>query len=481
MRQMIPYKLDKAVSEHPRILAARGICETLKKAGWQAWWVGGCVRDFLLNPTFVPQDIDIATDASFNSVRKILPGTLAIGKAFGVGLTSIGEHSFEIATFRKESDYVDRRHPSKVGPGTIEEDSSRRDFTVNALYFDPIDDVIVDFHEGMSDLNSRQLRCVGDAITRLHEDPLRILRLYRFAANLNFEIEETTRQAAQSLTGELIHISLERVLLEISKLKTLAIDSFTKNVKSAQPVLLRDSHPNSKSLREGDTSNQLKAPKLVVPDLALRHPGSLFALMCIHNEGFESRDWQLAFKSWPLSLEERAHIDLIVRCASKKFHIPPSNGSDPRSSLWREWLENCRWLLRQNRIEVVAASWLTDNIPLTRIEEIDILRGFCRVCSQENSQLGFGTAVEKTISADAKPMRTILQDWATDKPPEALGWARLFVDISLLMNLIGIDNINRPAYLRLSEGSNLAETCSAALQWSLNSQSQSRKRKAHSE
>jgi len=146
------------VSKDPRIVAALSLCRKLQANGWAAYWVGGAVRDLLMNTKHVPSDIDIATDAPYDEICRILPDTRAIGKAFGVGLASTGDHSFEVATFRKESDYADRRHPSQVGPGTIEEDSERRDFTVNALYFDPVSGMIIDFHDGVADLNDKIIR-----------------------------------------------------------------------------------------------------------------------------------------------------------------------------------------------------------------------------------------------------------------------------------------------------------------------------------
>ncbi|MEY3902464.1 MAG: hypothetical protein RL189_1770, partial [Pseudomonadota bacterium] len=273
MKKTIPYQLDPEVSADPHVCAARRICQVLRQSGHTAFWVGGAVRDLLLSPQTTPKDIDITTDASFEDVRRLIPQTRAIGKAFGVGLVSEGSFSFEVATFRKEADYADRRHPSFVGVGSMEEDSERRDFTINALYFDPIGGTIVDFHDGLDDLKNRVLRCVGDADIRLHEDPLRILRLYRFAGNLGFHVAEETDRSAKALAAELTHVSKERVLLEISKLRAESITQFTASLRPFQATLIGEANQGKYHDGERELFNMQHH------SAALNHPGMLFALM----------------------------------------------------------------------------------------------------------------------------------------------------------------------------------------------------------
>jgi len=465
---MIPHKLHPAVSQHPRILAAREICETLRTAGRQAWWVGGCVRDFLLNPEEPPNDIDISTDASFDEVHRLLPKTIGIGKAFGVGLVSRGEYAFEVSTFRKESEYTDRRHPSLVSQGTIEEDSARRDFTVNALYFDPIDELIVDFHNGLSDLKQRQIRCVGDAKMRLHEDPLRILRLHRFSANLNFSIEPETKAAAHALTGELIHISLERVLLEISKVKAAAFARFAQSTRNAQWILLQYNSPARSLATPVPVALQESPHSFNLPVAAFRHPGTLFLLMCHSNFGQSAFDWVNILKTWPLSASERAHVELAVRFGSGKFRVPQCSDPQAQLSAWQDFLEQCRWLVRQSRTELLDASWLVENIAADTFNPTDLVHSFCRTCSAEYTHLSLAQAIENTVGENCKPVRAELNQWAKDKPQEALGWARLMTDIAALLQYTGCSTAQLPEFIRHTHQQLNTETCAQALLWAAN-------------
>jgi tRNA nucleotidyltransferase/poly(A) polymerase len=418
-----------------------------------------------LNPEKPPKDIDISTDASFEEVQKHLPKTIGIGKAFGVGLVTLGDYAFEVSTFRKEGEYTDRRHPSQVSQGTIEEDSSRRDFTVNALYFDPINELIVDFHEGLADLKKRQIRCVGDASMRLHEDPLRILRLHRFAANLGLSVEEKTQSAADALAGELVHISLERVLLEISKVQPAAFASFAQNTRTAQLILLQqNSHEKTAA---SPTLLDAVTPQctIVLPPEAFRHPGSLFMLMCLENFGHKTFDWIKLLQKWPLSLSERAHVELAVRQINLKFNVPNSADTELSRSQWYDFLEQCRWLIRQSRTELLDASWLIENLTNHSLDPANLLHNFCRTCSAEFSHLSLSQAIENTVAESCKPIRSELALWAQNKPQEALGWARLMTDISALLKHIGYNQKHLPTFMRHEHQQLNTELCAQACAW----------------
>lgn len=423
------------------------------------------MRDLILQPDLVPNDIDIATDAAFEDIRKIIPSTIAIGKAFGVGLVTIDDFSFEVAMFRKESEYTDHRHPSQVTPGTLEEDSIRRDFTINSLYLDPISLQIADFHNGISDLGDRKLRCVGNPSQRLQEDPLRILRLFRFASNLDFEIDQGTLQAACSLRAGLLHISRERVLLEISKIKPTAVNKFKNYFKLIQDIVIRESAtpPYSKA----DTNEQIKyESSLELKNLnseMLQHPGTLLALICINNEGFASRDWNASFKSWPFSLKEKAHLNLITRFSEGVFILPRSSQDTQDTVTLRKWLEHFKWLFRQNRIALSEFTWIIDNITTPENDRPDVLKKLRSTLTKNEGQQTLSSALEDKIAPHAKTFRQDLQNWAKDKPKEALGWARLFVDISLLLNHLQINDTDRPLLLRASNPLHLDVICSAAL------------------
>lgn len=196
--------------------AADQVIETLQAHGYSAYRVGGCVRDQLLQRLI--SDIDIATSATPNEVIAIFERTVPTGIQHGTVLVFQGEFSFEVTTFRTESNYQDFRRPSEVQFVTrIEDDLARRDFTINAMAQLP-DGTIIDPFNGRNDLNQRLVRCVGDARLRFEEDALRVLRAVRFAAQLNFAIEADTLAAIVEKRTLLRHIAMERVGQEIAKI-----------------------------------------------------------------------------------------------------------------------------------------------------------------------------------------------------------------------------------------------------------------------
>jgi poly(A) polymerase len=196
--------------------AAKKIVERLQAAGFAAFWVGGCVRDFLLGRE--PQDFDIATDARPEQVEKLFRKTIPVGKQFGVIIVVEQAHQFQVATFRAEAEYRDGRRPEKVVFANAEADALRRDFTVNGLFYDPLTKQIHDWVDGEKDLRAKIIRTIGAPGERFGEDHLRMLRAIRFAARLNFEIESKTFSAIQSLAPKIKIISAERVRDELIKL-----------------------------------------------------------------------------------------------------------------------------------------------------------------------------------------------------------------------------------------------------------------------
>ena len=196
--------------------AAKEIVARLQKAGFSAYWVGGCVRDFLLGRE--PQDIDIATDARPEQVEKLFKRTVAVGKKFGVMVVIEDGHQFQVATFRSEENYQDGRRPEKVVFSSAKEDALRRDFTINALFYDPISKTTHDWTCGEKDLKARIIRTIGKPEERFGEDHLRLLRAIRFAAQLDFEIEPKTFAAVKRLAPKIKLISAERIRDELIKL-----------------------------------------------------------------------------------------------------------------------------------------------------------------------------------------------------------------------------------------------------------------------
>lgn len=214
------------------------IIRKLQNSGHQAYWVGGCVRDILLGKD--PKDFDIVTSAKPEEIENILSDTniIPVGKQFGVLIAEIGGHNFEIATFRSESKYTDARRPDKVFWSSAQKDSERRDFTINALYLDPLVKenielwnlsgirqmkstkygLVIDYVGGLKDLNDKIIRFIGKADDRINEDHLRILRAVRFKNTLGFEYNSETKKALSDNAEKIIDVSAERIRDELNKI-----------------------------------------------------------------------------------------------------------------------------------------------------------------------------------------------------------------------------------------------------------------------
>ncbi|MDB6019829.1 MAG: poly(A) polymerase [Pedosphaera sp.] len=195
---------------------ATEIVRRLQAAGFAAYWVGGCVRDYLLGRE--PQDYDIASSALPEQVEKLFARTIPVGRKFGVMIVLEGGHEFQVATFRAEGDYQDGRHPERVTFGNAQADASRRDFTVNGLFYDPVIEELHDWVGGEADLRAKLLRTIGSPTERFTEDHLRLLRAVRFAAQLDFQIEAETFAALRANAPKIVTVSAERIREELLKL-----------------------------------------------------------------------------------------------------------------------------------------------------------------------------------------------------------------------------------------------------------------------
>jgi putative nucleotidyltransferase with HDIG domain len=205
-------------SSAPNDLKAKAekIVLRLQQSGHVAYLAGGCVRDMLLGRK--PQDYDIATSAVPDDVMALFDSSCNVGKSFGVVRVTLDDSTFEVATFRQDHDYGDGRHPKNVTFTDARTDAQRRDFTINALFYDPATEEIHDFVDGRSDLDKRIIRCVGEAQDRMAEDYLRILRAVRFASVLEFDIDDATQAAIESNANGLRAISAERIRDEITRI-----------------------------------------------------------------------------------------------------------------------------------------------------------------------------------------------------------------------------------------------------------------------
>lgn len=192
------------------------IIDKLYENGFEAYAVGGCVRDVMLGRT--PKDWDITTSASPVQIKNIFNKTIDTGIAHGTVTVMISGEGFEVTTYRIDGEYEDNRHPKEViFTSNLIEDLKRRDFTINAMAYNEKDGLVDEFG-GIDDLNNKLIRCVGNARDRFNEDALRIMRAARFSAQLGFDIEEETLKAMKMISGNLKNISAERIKTEFDKL-----------------------------------------------------------------------------------------------------------------------------------------------------------------------------------------------------------------------------------------------------------------------
>lgn len=215
-------------SEHPALNPDRQrefaveVVRQLKEAGFTALWAGGCVRDLLLGKT--PKDYDVATDATPDQVRKVFRGrkTLDVGASFGV-IIVVGSKragAVEVATFRSDGSYSDGRRPDSVTFSSPEEDAQRRDFTINGMFFDPLEQKVFDFVGGERDLSQGYVRAIGSPHDRMREDKLRMLRAVRFTAQLEFGLARATKAAVIEMAPEIHVVSAERIAAELRRMLT---------------------------------------------------------------------------------------------------------------------------------------------------------------------------------------------------------------------------------------------------------------------
>jgi poly(A) polymerase len=213
-----PVSTRRATGKPALRKAAEEVATRLARAGYEAVFAGGCVRDMVMGVE--PKDYDIATSATPLVVQELFKKTYAVGAQFGVVVVLHRGQQFEVATFRVDSTYSDGRHPDAVTFGDARADVMRRDFTINGTLYDPKKGEVIDYVGGQKDLKAGIVRCIGEPAERFAEDKLRMLRAVRFAARLGFEIEPATRGAIMQLAPQVVAVSQERIKTEIELILT---------------------------------------------------------------------------------------------------------------------------------------------------------------------------------------------------------------------------------------------------------------------
>lgn len=296
----------------------RKIIAKLHAEGFEAYFAGGCVRDRVRGVE--PKDFDIATSAHPQQITALFSKTVPIGAAFGVILVIEEDQTFEVATFRKEGNYSDGRHPGKIIYSTLEEDAKRRDFTVNGLYFDIKNEQVIDLVGGVSDLGKKIIRTIGEPSERFSEDHLRMMRAIRFAVQLGFEIESTTLDAIKLNASKLKLISAERIR-----------DEFTKTLTSAQPArgvrLLEETGLAKEFLPELGMMKGVEQPMEFHPE------GDVYIHTLMLLDGLQNAEIELAMGAL---LHDVAKPNTFVRATDRiRFHGHDVLGAQMAESICR--------------------------------------------------------------------------------------------------------------------------------------------------
>ena len=276
---------------------------TLQRAGYRTMLVGGSVRDLLIGKE--PKDFDLVTVATPDELAAVFPGrTQLVGASFGVSLLKLENCAFEVATAREERNYLDGRHPETVRYSTdLKTDVVRRDFTINALMYDPVAQEVVDYVGGVDDLERGVIRAVGDPERRFREDYLRMLRAVRFAGRLGFEIEPATRAAldklsplAAQLSGERIHEEMSRILCTVRAAESVRLMADSGLLEAVLPEVaeLRGVEQPPQFHPEGDV---FEHTMLMLANMTLPTPNLAWSVL-LHDVG----------KAATFSIEENGRI-----------------------------------------------------------------------------------------------------------------------------------------------------------------------------
>jgi tRNA nucleotidyltransferase (CCA-adding enzyme) len=288
-------------------VAASPVLKKLEDAGFEAYFVGGSVRDFLLNREI--NDVDIATSATPDEVKRIFPKTVDIGIEHGTVLVLVNNGEYEITTFRTESEYQDYRRPKEVSfIRSLKEDLQRRDFTMNAIAMDR-NRKLIDPFNGYQAIQERIIQTVGSPNDRFQEDALRMMRAVRFVSQLSFQIENETIQALTKLVHLLDNIAVERKRAEFEKLL------IGKNKNNALKILLdANIHSFLPDLKE----QRQQLEKLISFNSTNLNKNEMWSLL-IYCLNLQLKEIELFLKEWRLALKDIREIQLVVHFLSKRL------------------------------------------------------------------------------------------------------------------------------------------------------------------
>ena len=316
-----PYTLPTMVHQNQRNFA-RLVVRRLRDAGHQALWAGGCVRDMLRKVR--PKDYDVATSAHPQDVKKLFHRTLMVGAKFGVVVVLGPRTQVEVATFRCDVGYKDGRRPQRVVYSDARQDALRRDFTVNGMFYDPIEDKVTDYVGGKKDLQRKVIRAIGRPCLRFAEDHLRMLRAVRFACTLGFTIETSTANAIRSQAPSIQRISAERIAEELlailrspSRAEGIALAGELGLLKVILPEI--DYAESVQRLRKLGRANSLAALACLLydpqqtdqPSRASKRARAICRRLKFSNQLLRQTDWLLATATY-LLVEGAAKRDISL-------------------------------------------------------------------------------------------------------------------------------------------------------------------------
>jgi poly(A) polymerase len=333
--------------------AATKIVKRLQNKGFEAYFAGGCVRDMVLSRE--PKDFDIATSAKPSQVKDLFKRTISIGEKYGTIIVIEAGQSFEVTTFRVESGYSDNRRPDNVEFTSAEEDAKRRDFTMNAMFFDPVKKKLIDFVDGKSDVKKNVIRFVGDPRERIEEDHLRLLRAIRFKITLGFQYAPETFDVIRSNSSLIGSVAAERVRDELNLI-------FSSSNKHIGLVELSESGICNIVLPE------IEALKGVPQPYEYHHEGDVFTHTYLALKSLKKDE--AGYLCWATLLHDISKPQTLIREGGRIiFHDHAQKSAEIAKDILKR--------LKFPNFEIETIVWLVDNH--MRIGDIEKMRPYKRM------------------------------------------------------------------------------------------------------